>query len=81
MLAKQILPLPGSRVGCAGFPANELFGNKNDFLLFQSFQVARQVPVGQFEQFLQRIEIQRVVHHKRRHDSKPDAAFKYFLKV
>lgn len=81
MLAKQILSLLRCPVGCAGFPAYKLLRNNNNFLLFQSFQVAGQVSVGQFEQLLQGIEIQRVVHHQRRHDSEPYAVIKYFLKI
>ena len=81
MAAKQIFSVFGGFVGCAWLPSDKLFRNHYNFLLFQCFQVAGQVSVGRLEEFFQRIEIKRVVHHQRRHDSKPDAAFKYFLKI
>ncbi len=71
----------GCRVCSTWFSTNKLFGNRNNSQFLQGFQMARQVSVCQFEQLLQGIEIQCVVHHECRHDSKPDAAFKYFLNV
>ena len=81
MTAEQIFSMFSGFVGCAWLPSDKLFRNHNDFLLFQGFQVAGQISVGQFEELFQCIEIKRVVHHERRHNSKPDAAFKYFLQI
>ena len=79
--AKQFPSLAGCLVSRTGFPANKLLGDLNNLLLFQRFQMTGQVPVGQSEQFLQRIEIKHFIDHERRHDAKSYAAFKYFLKV
>lgn len=81
MLAKKILSDLSRFIGCARFPADKLLGNNNYFLLLQSFKVACQVTVSQAEKLFQGIEINGVVHHECRHDSKPDPAFKNFLKV
>lgn len=81
MLAEEVTAVHRGFVGRVRLAADELFGDTDDFLLFQGFQVAGQVSVGYAEQFLQLVERQGFVDHERRHDPEPDAAFKYFLKV
>ena len=81
MLAEEVPAVHRGFIGGVRFAADELFGDTDDFLLFQGFQVAGQVPVGQAQEFFQRIERKRIVHHECRHDPQPNAAFKYFLKV
>jgi hypothetical protein len=81
MPAKQIPAMAGRFIGCARFPADKLFRNHNNILLFKGFKMAGEIPVGYTKKSFQPIEIKGIVYHERRHDSKPDAAFKYFLKV
>jgi len=81
MLPKQIPAIFGNAIGSTWLPTNKLLRNDNNLLLFQGLEVAGEIPVSQIEQLLQCIEINTFIHHKCRHDSKPDAAFKNFLKV
>ena len=81
MPAKQLLSMLGSLLGRTWLSADELLGDHDNTLLFKCFQVTGQVPVGQFEELFKRIEIELVVHNQGRHESEPDAAFKYFLNV
>ena len=43
-------------------------------LFFQSLQMGREIAVGHIQKFLQRAEIQLIVHHERGHDSQSDPA-------
>lgn len=72
MLAERLLSGLCRNVTRVGFLADELLLDRDVILRLERLGVARQVAVGHAEQFLERIEIGRIVHHQHAHDTEPD---------
>jgi len=73
MVLKGFSAISGRDVTCVWFFANELFFDDNVILGFQCFGMAREIAVGDAQQFLERIEIGGFIDHQHRHDAKADA--------
>jgi len=70
-----------SFVTCIWLFADELLFDDNIIFRFKCLGVAGQVAIGNAEQFLERVEIGRIIDHQHRHDSEPDPVVKSLIDI
>lgn len=78
---KSPFTFAGGAVGGVGLSSHELFIDEDIVHFFQRLDVARQIAVGQVQQLLEGVEVNRIVDHQHRHDAQPHTAFKSLVKV
>ncbi len=69
----------GNSVTGIWFTADKLFSDFNEIILLKGCNMAGKVAVGHVDECLKRIEVDPVVYHQYRHDTKPDPAVKDFI--
>jgi hypothetical protein len=79
MLLKTAFAKFGNSVARIGFSVDKLLGGANIFRSFQSFEMARQIAIGQVEQIFHSAEICKIVDRQYRHNPQPDAAVESFI--
>jgi hypothetical protein len=58
MLPEHADPFPGYGIACIGLAAYKLFGDPYKALIFQGFQMAGEIPVGDIQCFFKAVEIE-----------------------
>lgn len=79
MLAERGFAYFSDKVLGVWFLADERFGDPDELFLFQRFDMAGQVPVGEVEELFQCVEVERLIYGQCRHDAQPYAAFESFI--
>ena len=81
MCMKSLFAFFGSTVGRVRFLPDELFIDDNVFHFFQRFDVTCEISIGKIEQLFKGSEVNGIVDHQYRHNTKPHAALKSFIKI
>lgn len=81
MFFETIFAQFGNFVPGIGLSSDELFFGLNIINAFQRFQMAGEIPVGNFEQIFHGIETGRFVHRQYRHDSQADTAVENLIQM
>lgn len=81
MFAERLFAGLGRDVARVGFFADELLFNRDVTLGLERLGVAREVAVGHAEQFLERIEIGRIVDHEHTHDPEPNPVVERLIDI
>ncbi len=81
MIAESLFSGFGCDVTRIRFFANELLFDGDVIFRFECLGVAREIAIGHAEQFLERIEIGRIVDHEHAHNAEPYAVVKSLIDI
>jgi hypothetical protein len=81
VLLERFFPRLGDRIGGIGLSPDKALVHFDKAILFQVDQVRGQVTVRQFQQLLEIVEANLLIHQQDAHDPHPDATIKDFIEI